>query len=248
MTVSSGPRSGARRPRSAHPGEPNEVRAHPLGKLAYLARRNPGLSREQFIRRWRQHGALAMSLPRWDSIGRYAQCDCLPVPPGLSRASQQYDGIGMVWFTDSDPGSRADRERMRADERETFSTYVDEVALILTERAGWGGYGLVKANHFIARPHDLSRDEFMTSWLESDIGRGPRASLVAGYMRNEVAAGGRPGCRLEFDAYDEYWFESGDALSEYFSGGSPDPLGLPWIDSERSVLVVTNELVLYDFL
>jgi hypothetical protein len=46
------------------------------GKLAYLAKRNPALSREQFIRRWRQHGALAMGPARWDSVGRYAQCDC----------------------------------------------------------------------------------------------------------------------------------------------------------------------------
>ena len=83
------------------------MKAH--GKLAYLAQRNPALSREQFIRRWRQHGALAMGLARWDSIGRYAQCDCLPVPAGLTRASQEYDGIGIVWFTEANPGSRADR-------------------------------------------------------------------------------------------------------------------------------------------
>jgi hypothetical protein len=224
------------------------LKAH--GKLAYLAQRNPALSPEQFTRRWRQHGALAMSLPRWDSVGRYAQCDCLPVPAGLSRASQEYDGIGIVWFTDANPGSSADRERMRADERETFSAYVDEIALLLTERAeraSRDGHGPVKANHFLARPADLTRDEFTARWLEHDIDRGSRARLVTRYTKNEVI-GRRPDSRLEFDAYDEYWFESGAALSEYFSGADPDSLGRPWIDDQRSVLVVTNELVLYDFL
>jgi len=127
------------------------------GKLAYLARRNPALSREQFIRRWRQHGALAMGLARWNSVGRYAQCDCLPVPVGLSRASQQYDGVGVVWFRDGKPSSQADRERMRADELQTFSTYVDEIALILRERVGRDGSGAVKANHFVTSRRDLTR-------------------------------------------------------------------------------------------
>jgi hypothetical protein len=188
-----------------------------------------------------------MGLARWDSIGRYAQCDCLPVPAGLSRASQEYDGIGIIWFTDANPGSRADRERMRADERETFSTYVDQIALILNERASRDGHGPVKANHFLARRRDLTRDEFTARWLEHDIDREPRARLVTRYTRNEVI-GVRPDSQLELDAYDEYWFESGAALSEYFSGGGPDSVGRAWIDDERSVLVVTNELVLYDFL
>jgi hypothetical protein len=136
---------------------------------------------------------------------------------------------------------------MRADERETFSTYVDEIALILNERTSRDGQGPVKANHFLARHRDLTRDEFTTRWLEDDIDRGPRARLVARFTKNEVI-GSRPHSRLEFDAYDEYWFESGAALSEYFSRGGRDSLGRPWIDDERSVLVVTNELVLYDFL
>ena len=63
-----------------------------------------------------------------------------------------------------------------------------------------------------------------------------------------MVVNGRPGSRLQFDAYDEYWFESSAALSEYFSGNDANPLDQPWIDNERSVLVVTNELVLYDFL
>ncbi len=218
------------------------------GKLAYLAKRNPALSREQFIRRWRQHGALAMGLARWDWVGRYAQCDCLPVPAGLSRASQQYDGVGVIWFTDTRPSSPADRERMRADERETFSTYVDEIALVLRERVGRDGSGAVKANHFVTSRRDLPRDEFLALWLQNGIEHSPRASLVARYVGNEVVVNGMPGSRLPFDAYDEYWFESSASLSEYFSGNDSNPLDRPWIDHERSALVVTNELVLYDFL
>lgn len=44
-------------------------------KLIYLARRNPVLTREGFTAKWRQHGALGMSMPQWGNIRRYVHCD-----------------------------------------------------------------------------------------------------------------------------------------------------------------------------
>lgn len=66
-------------------------------KLMYLAKRKPDFpSQEAFRRRWRQHGALAMSLPSWPRNRRYVQADALP--PSAGVAAHDYDGVGVMWY------------------------------------------------------------------------------------------------------------------------------------------------------
>jgi hypothetical protein len=77
-------------------------------KLIYLARRNPGLTRAGFTARWRQHGALGMSMPRWINIRRYVHCDVQQ--PGVPGIDETYDGVGLIWHRS--PEARA---RHRAD-------------------------------------------------------------------------------------------------------------------------------------
>ena len=91
-------------------------------KLIYLARRNPALSREAFTRRWRQHGALGMSRPRWRNIARYVHGDVLD--------GDDHDGIGLIWHR-----SRAARAAHLADtdsrlqmEQDEFETFAEPVA------------------------------------------------------------------------------------------------------------------------
>lgn len=99
-------------------------------KLIYLARRNPALSREAFTRRWRQHGALGMSRPRWKNIARYVHGDVLD--------SDDHDGIGLIWHRSraaraahlADSDSRLQMER---DEIETFAEPVVNVCLLARE-------------------------------------------------------------------------------------------------------------------
>jgi hypothetical protein len=104
-----------------------------MSKLIYLANRNPGLSRERFVARWRKHGALAMSLPLWRRLARYVQASVLhPAPiPGASTA---YDAVGVLWYKDdagrsSSAADDADIATMAADEVHTFAALVRPGAL-----------------------------------------------------------------------------------------------------------------------
>jgi NAD(P)-dependent dehydrogenase (short-subunit alcohol dehydrogenase family) len=65
-------------------------------KLIYLAKRNPGLSRPQFLKRWRRHGMLGMSLPRWKNISRYVHCDVLHPTTDAAALNDEYDGVARV--------------------------------------------------------------------------------------------------------------------------------------------------------
>jgi hypothetical protein len=99
-------------------------------KLIYLARRHPALTREQFVGRWRQHGALGMSLPRWRNIAHYVHCDVLD--------DSCYDAIGLIWHRS--PNHRAahiadtsSRLEMESDERATFARPIVQDCLIARE-------------------------------------------------------------------------------------------------------------------
>lgn len=100
-------------------------------KLIYLPKRNPRLTREQFVRRWRQHAAFAMGLARWSSIQRCAYWNVLPPIPGVACPAADYDGVAMSWFRDSNGASSEHRARLRADRLETFSDYVEMFSLDL---------------------------------------------------------------------------------------------------------------------
>lgn len=99
-------------------------------KLMYLARRNPALTREAFTLRWRQHGALGMSRPRWRNIARYVHGDVLD--------RDDYDGIGLIWHRSraaraahlADTDSRL---QMEQDEFETFAEPVVNFCLLARE-------------------------------------------------------------------------------------------------------------------
>ncbi len=99
-------------------------------KLIYLARRHPALTRETFTPRWRQHGALGMSRPRWRNIARYVHGDVID--------RDDCDGIGLIWHRSraaraahlADTDSRL---QMEQDEVETFAEPIVNVCLLARE-------------------------------------------------------------------------------------------------------------------
>jgi hypothetical protein len=107
-------------------------------KLVYLARRNPALSRQAFVDRWRRHGALGMSLPRWRNIARYVHCDVLEFPPATPGLDAGWDAVGMIWHRSpaaraahlADTSSRATMER---DEQETFAAPIVDTCMVARE-------------------------------------------------------------------------------------------------------------------
>ncbi|MGB1139454.1 MAG: hypothetical protein ACPG1A_01075 [Halioglobus sp.] len=106
-------------------------------KLIYLAQRKPGFSFDEFVCRWRQHGALGMSLPLWRFALGYVQAE--PIKPSpFAAASDEYDAVCCYMvqdemfssMTEADlPGAAA----MAADELETFSGPIPDVALWVSE-------------------------------------------------------------------------------------------------------------------
>lgn len=103
-------------------------------KVIYLADRSPNLSPEAFRPRWLEHGRLAMSLPIWASMWKYAQCD--PIVAG--NYSPACDAIGLVWYKswqalDLLAQQPSLREPILADELETFSGPVRHRAMLTEE-------------------------------------------------------------------------------------------------------------------
>jgi len=112
-------------------------------KLIYLARRKPGLTFDEFVRRWRRHGALAMAQPLWRFSLAYVQAE--PIRPApVPLASQEYDAVACYMVRD-DMFSSMDEDdlpgalAMAEDELETFSAPIPGVSLWVDEehiRAG----------------------------------------------------------------------------------------------------------------
>lgn len=151
-------------------------------KLIYLARRNPRLSREQFMRRWRQHAAFSMGLARWSAIQRCAYCDVLPPSLGIPWAVEGYDGVADIWFRgDATPADPEDRARLSADEIETFSDYVSAFALHTREVIVKPGGGTVKATLFVRNTASGGPGGFAARWARhaDRVLSLPRADLVA---------------------------------------------------------------------
>ena len=104
-------------------------------KNIYLVSRNPEMDRDRFVRRWRQHGSLGMSMEGWRNVKRYAHCDIRGELSEDGRFEESaFDGFGMIWHRSaahradhmSNPGARA---AMMADERETFADLVGTARL-----------------------------------------------------------------------------------------------------------------------
>lgn len=114
-------------------------------KIIYLADRRPGLDDAAFAERWSAHGALAMGLPIWRNMKRYAQCD----PVSVQTFPKVCDGIGLVWYRSAEAmASIAEHPQLRKplldDELRTFACHVREVAMLTEEqvliagpRGGW---------------------------------------------------------------------------------------------------------------
>jgi hypothetical protein len=196
-------------------------------KLIYLARRNPALSRDAFVVRWRQHGRLGMSMPRWVNIARYVHCDVSPPHEEERHLLSDHDGIGMIWHRS--PPHRAahiadtrSRQAMEADEAATFERPIVQTCLLAREE--------VLAAAAPGAPFKLTR-------FATDCGVASLPYGAVGHVRNyplppETGAGwGLPSRIVE-----EFWFASREAAVE--AAGELQP-------NRDSILLLSNEVVLY---
>jgi hypothetical protein len=135
-------------------------------KFMYVAKRKPTLTPEAFIKRWRQHATLAMSLPFWKNMLLYVHTD--PIRPApISGVSLDYDAVSYTvarddsLFTNPSPDAAANAQTMLDDETETFAAPIPPCSLIVEEEVlKKGGPGGVTAFLFF---NDLGSGEAVAS-------------------------------------------------------------------------------------
>lgn len=164
-------------------------------KIIYLADRKVGLSDEAFAERWSEHGTLAMSLPIWRNMKRYAQCD----PVALGGLPGICDGIGLVWYRSleamaSIAAEPTLRQPLLDDELRTFSCHVREVAMLTEEEVlvpgPRGGWKLFVFDPGPQPPVDLAR------------GEGVRAATLSRLLSSDYTSSSR----LPYRSVLEVWF------------------------------------------
>jgi hypothetical protein len=107
-------------------------------KFIYYAKRKPSWTAETFPPRWRQHGALAMSMPSWRNMLLYIQADAVRPPP-LVGLSSDFDGFCYAFtrsqglFNPGSPEDQANTQRVLNDELETFEGPIRPVLLFVDE-------------------------------------------------------------------------------------------------------------------
>ena len=184
-------------------------------KLIYLARRHRALSRIAFVERWRRHGALGMSLPRWRNIARYVHCDVLDFPAPMPGLDFSYDAVGLIWHRSAAAraahlADTSSREVMEQDERETFAEPIVDTCLVAREHVcvapSAGGPSVAKLIR-------VFEPDLTTTSLEAESARLRAALQQAGItLRGHVVnlplppeRGAR--WRLDVGRIDEAWFD-----------------------------------------
>lgn len=223
-------------------------------KLIYLASRHPSLSRTGFTARWRQHGALGMSMPRWKNIRRYVHCDVLQ--SGVAGLRDDFDGVGLIWHRSPEARMKhrmdnSSQGQMEADEAMTFAEPVKNFCLLAEEHELAGGRsGPVKLIRFIGRNAKLSKGEFLDRW-KNRLGQAVLNLPAMGkgavrYVQNHSLRPEQGGAwGLPADCVDELWFESEQAATlalQEFSALADFEREL----SASIISVMTNEVVLHD--
>ncbi len=127
-----------------------------MQKLIYLAKRKPGFSFDEFVCRWRKHGAFAMGSPIWRHAVGYVQAE--PIRPApIPGASEEFDAVACymirdAMFKEMTEEDMAAGQAIAQDELETFSAPIPTVSLwVKEERIRAGELGGITAYLFFER-------------------------------------------------------------------------------------------------
>lgn len=176
-------------------------------KIVYLADRRAGLTDRAFAEAWAEHGRLAMGLPIWRNMVRYAQCD----PLALAGLAKPCDAIGLVWYRSLDAMAAIAREPalrqpLLDDELRTFSCPVREVAMLTHERVLLAGPpGGLKLFVFDPSEHPS---------LGVAQGPGLRAASASRLLRDDYTSTSR----LPYRSVLECWYEDEASLQAAVAG------------------------------
>jgi hypothetical protein len=194
-------------------------------KRAYLVRRNPRLTAEEFPKRWKQHSDLGRTFP--DVVARNQRVVYCLANKALGErigASREYDGVGLLRLRSPEAldGENADPTAiptMRADELKVFHQHVFNSAVLTEEHIlKPGADGKVAVLSFVRRRLGLSREAFQAAWLAAPIEHAEKVRKhVKGLVIREPT--------VDFDGLAETWFDSTeDAVATWTDRGFRDAL------------------------
>jgi hypothetical protein len=221
-------------------------------KTIYAQTRLDGLSREEFVHRWRRHGALAMSLPGfWDPVVRYIQSDRLADVSAFPSASSTYVGIGEIHYRDV-AGRRASKQSPELEttlfpdasqlfrRQDSINIGVEEVFLFR------GRYAPIKIYAFVARAPATSQRSFFADWegLQERI----LAESSSGHLVRRLVIGRGLEDDADRDGTVEISFDTIAEAQEFYGNWSErvgvEATGL--IRRERLVIVPAFVSLFYD--
>jgi hypothetical protein len=231
---------------------------NPQPKRIYIAQRNRALSREQFIPRWRQHGKLAMSfmaMQAWQNVCRYVHCDAIH-DHGVAGVSDQYDGMGILWFNDAESRKRhlgfaQARAALEVDEEETFVSRMKYgLGLVTREdiRLEGPACGVKMVYCSSMRDRDSPQDAIQ-AYSEQ---RAENVVAVLGTsLRRYVQSFPLPpengtSWGLVCDMIDELWFDGIEALRVAYAKPEAQALHMSaTTPASTFIAIVVHEIVLY---
>lgn len=108
-------------------------------KLIYLANRKPDFTFDEFVRRWRMHGATGMAQPLWRHTLSYVQSEPI-FPAAIEGATEAYDAVATFTVSDSLFSGMTEEDIagtsiMLEDELATFSQPIANVSLWVNEKS-----------------------------------------------------------------------------------------------------------------
>lgn len=220
------------------------------GKLIYLARRNPALTREHFATRWRKHSAhVGAGAPHAVAEIRSARY-CL-VQAGIDYASDEYDGVGLMQLAglNSIPAvhqAMVSTEVSLADELRTFSTYVKDFAMYCAEEvladAGSASHAVL---HFVRRSPSVGPSPFADAWRDYARDLAEALDGVLGrHVLNHLIAPAPPG--YGFDGVHELWCaSSADATAITAELHRRLPGTSDWLSARTGVVLATEAILVW---
>jgi uncharacterized protein (TIGR02118 family) len=226
-------------------------------KMIYLAKRNPGVSEEDWPRTWRSHAKFSSQFP---SIGAaissliYSSRIFHPTLDGAAfdapDADREHDGVAVVAANSADALqgqlSPADRERIFEDERRVFATLTPNFTFHCQEVMAWGGApGQAAVIRFLKRRPELSSEAFADRWNRDHAHIATRVAgvsrTVVRHVHNSPIAPPPPAYPI--DGISETWFASAEDAArsladEAFAQVRQDLA--EFCDMDRSITMLTE--------
>jgi uncharacterized protein (TIGR02118 family) len=171
--------------------------------------RMPGMSTEEFLRRWDEHARLVLAIP---GVRGYVQS---PKVGRDDQSSAPFDGFSAIWFDDEEAAARAlaspEGRAARADSAEFISPAGVQAANTFehVSRDVAMGPEAVKMTFFFYRRVGLSPEVFSTHWRDV---HGPLAMRYIDNLRRYVQnhtlpSAYRDGAEPDFDGIAEAYLD-----------------------------------------